>query len=170
MKKVKPGPGQTWSYRLADTPLGPLGLTFTLRGLAALYFGDEAGAMAPDKPLPSSLAPFKDAAVKDLTDYFAGVPTTFRALTLDLQGTPFQLRVWRELRRLPWGTTISYQALAVLLGKPLGPRAVGQALAANPLPLIIPCHRVIAKDGSLGGYSSGLDRKRWLLKHEGVMV
>jgi len=169
MKKVKPGHIQTWSYCLADTPLGPLCLTFSLKGLAALSFGEKAGAMAPGEPFPSSLAPSKDAAAKALADYFAGVPTDFQSLTLDLQGTPFQLRVWRQLRGIPWGTVIAYQTLAALLDNPRGSRAVGQVLAANPLPIVVPCHRVIAKDGSLGGYSSGLDRKRWLLRHEGAL-
>ena len=170
MKKSKAALSQTWTYCLADTPLGPLGLTFTRRGLAALSFGDAAGARAQEQPLPSSLAPLKDAAVQALMNYFAGVSTSFRDLPLDLQGTPFQSRVWRKLRTVPWGTTLSYQALATLLGTPRAPRAVGQALGANPLPIIIPCHRVIAQDGSLGGYSSGLERKRWLLTHEGLKV
>jgi methylated-DNA-[protein]-cysteine S-methyltransferase len=100
--------------------------------------------------------------------YFNGSRTDFAALTLDPQGTPFQLRVWQELRRIPWGQAISYGELARRVGNPKAARAVGQANAVNPIPLIIPCHRVIAADGSLGGYSSGLERKRWLLHHEGV--
>ena len=77
--------------------------------------------------------------------------------------------MWQELRRIPWGQTISYGELARRAGNPKAYRAVGQANAVNPIPLIVPCHRVIAADGSLGGYSSGLDRKRWLLEHEGAM-
>jgi methylated-DNA-[protein]-cysteine S-methyltransferase len=104
-----------------------------------------------------------------LTDYFAGRPTDFSSLSLDPRGTAFQLKVWQELRQIPRGSAISYRELARRVGSPKGYRAVGQANAANPLPLIIPCHRVIAADGSLGGYSSGLDRKSWLLEHEGAM-
>ena len=114
--------------------------------------------------------PLIEAAQRELSAYFAGVPTDFAALTLDPRGTPFQLRVWQELRRIPWGQTISYGELARRVGNPKASRAVGQANAVNPIPLIIPCHRVIAADGSLGGYSSGLDRKRWLLRHEGAGV
>jgi len=105
---------------------------------------------------------------EELASYFNGSPTTFASLPLDPQGTPFQLRVWQELRQIPWGRTISYKELAARVGNPRACRAVGQANGANPIPLIIPCHRVIAADGSLGGYSSGLERKRWLLRHEGV--
>jgi methylated-DNA-[protein]-cysteine S-methyltransferase len=104
---------------------------------------------------------------RELARYFAG-SADFHTLTLDLHGTPFQLRVWQELRRIPWGATISYRELARRVGRPQAFRAVGQANGANPIPIIIPCHRVIAANGSLGGYSSGLERKRWLLKHEGV--
>ena len=120
-----------------------------------------------DSP-PPHLQPFIEAAKRELTAYFQGAPTDFAALTLDPRGTPFQLRVWQELRRIPWGQTISYKELARRVGSPKASRAVGQANAVNPIPLIIPCHRVIAADGGLGGYSSGLDRKRWLLHHEGA--
>ena len=81
-------------------------------------------------------------------------------------GTPFQRRVWDELRRIPFGETISYAELARRVGQPGAARAVGSANGRNPIGLIIPCHRVIAADGGLGGYGAGLDRKRWLLRHE----
>jgi methylated-DNA-[protein]-cysteine S-methyltransferase len=113
--------------------------------------------------------PLIEAVRRELSTYFAGVPANFAALTLDPRGTPFQLRVWQELRRIPWGQTISYGELARRVGNPKASRAVGQANAVNPIPLIIPCHRVIAANGGLGGYSSGPDRKRWLLRHEGAM-
>ena len=119
-------------------------------------------------PAPPSLLPMIQMAQKELADYFAGVPTDFAALPLDPHGTPFQIRVWQELRRIPYGSTISYAELARRAGKPKAFRAVGQANAVNPLPLIIPCHRVINADGSLGGYSSGAERKSWLLRHEGA--
>jgi O-6-methylguanine DNA methyltransferase len=109
-----------------------------------------------------------EQTAKKLTAYFAGVATDFSSLPLDLKGTPFQVRVWRELRRIPRGETISYRELARRVGSLRAFRAVGRANAANPVPLIIPCHRVINADGSLGGYSSGVDRKRWLLAHEGA--
>jgi len=158
-----------WVMYLADTPLGPLRLYFTNRGLTALEFAEDDASPAPEpNPPPPHLKPLIDAAQRELTAYFAGVPTDFAALPLDPQGTDFQLQVWQALRRIPWGQTISYSELARRLGNPKACRAVGQANAINPIPLIIPCHRVINADGGLGGYSSGLDRKRWLLRHEGA--
>ena len=151
--------------------MGPLWLYFTDRGLAALEFaGDRQrrparSTMRPRRTLCHSSKPLNGSY--RLT--FEGVPTDFASLTLDPRGTPFQLRVWQELRRIPRGQTISYGELARRVGNPKASRAVGQANAVNPIPLIIPCHRVIAADGSLGGYSSGPDRKRWLLRHEGAM-
>jgi methylated-DNA-[protein]-cysteine S-methyltransferase len=104
-----------------------------------------------------------------LEDYFIGTPPDFSSLPLDLQGTSFQRRVWHALQAIPWGATVSYGELARRLDHPRAGRAVGQAVGANPLPIIIPCHRVIAAGGKLGGYGGGLDRKRWLLHHEGAM-
>jgi len=160
---------QEWVSCLPETPLGPLRLGFTDRGLAVLEFaGDGPVSRLSGDALPNHLMPLIEAVRRELSAYFTGVPTDFASLTLDPQGTPFQLRVWQELRLIPWGQTISYSELARRVGNPKASRAVGQANAVNPIPLIIPCHRVIAADGSLGGYSSGLDRKRWLLRHEGA--
>ena len=162
-------PSKEWVCCLPETPLGPMWFSFTERGLAALEFaGDGPVSLLSDDSLPPHLMPLVQAVRRELSAYFAGVPTDFAALILDPRGTPFQLRVWQELRRIPWGQTISYGELARRLGNPKASRAVGQANAVNPIPLIIPCHRVIAGDGSLGGYSSGLDRKLWLLRHEGA--
>jgi methylated-DNA-[protein]-cysteine S-methyltransferase len=155
-------------FRFTDTPMGPLRLAFSPRGLAAVEFWDAGAPLAPAASPPASLAPMVEHTLQALEDYFAGTPSDFSTLSLDLQGTPFQLRVWQELRRIPWGATVSYQELAQSLGRPQAARAVGQACGANPIPIIIPCHRVVAADGSLGGFSSGLAHKRWLLKHEGV--
>ena len=168
---------QVWHLKIWPTPLGPLLLTFTPMGLARLEFtegGHHPSAVPglqtiPDLDFPPpDIASRMSEAIRTLADYFAGLPTDFASLPLDLQGTTFQLKVWEKLQKIPWGTTISYQELANRLGKPKAARAVGQANGANPLPIIIPCHRVIAADGSLGGYSSGLDRKRWLLRHESL--
>jgi methylated-DNA-[protein]-cysteine S-methyltransferase len=87
-----------------------------------------------------------------------------------LAGTPFQRSVWSALRRIPAGTTTSYGALAEHIERPTAVRAVGHANGANPISVVVPCHRVIGADGSLTGYGGGLDRKRWLLAHEGVAV
>ena len=163
-------PSKEWVFCLPETPVGSLRLCFTDRGLAALEFAGKGALPAPERDSPPpQLKPLFEAAKRELSAYFEGVPTDFAALTLDPRGTPFQLRVWQELRRIPWGQTISYGELARRVRNPKASRAVGQANAVNPIPLIIPCHRVIAADGSLGGYSSGLDRKRWLLEHEGAM-
>ena len=170
MRKASQNHDKEWMVYLANTPVGPLRLCFTDRGLTALEFAGEGASPAPGHDsLPPHLKPLIEAAKREMTAYFEGTPIDFAALTLDPRGTPFQLRVWQELRRIPWGQTISYGELARRVGNPKASRAVGQANAVNPIPLIIPCHRVIAADGGLGGYSSGLDRKRWLLRHEGAM-
>lgn len=104
-------------------------------------------------------------AVKQLREYFSGKRRRFD-VPLHLEGTEFQLRAWAEMRRIPYGTTISYASQASRLGNPRATRAVGSANGANPVPIIVPCHRVIASDGSLGGYSLGLSMKRALLDLE----
>jgi methylated-DNA-[protein]-cysteine S-methyltransferase len=162
---------QEWTVCLPATPVGNLTLHFTHQGLGALEFsgnGASRTAQAADPPPPQVQA-FIDATVRELTVYFAGAPADFAALTLDPEGTRFQRRVWQELQKIPRGQTISYKELARRVGQPEACRAVGQANGRNPIPVIIPCHRVISANGTLGGYSSGLERKRWLLRHEGAM-
>jgi methylated-DNA-[protein]-cysteine S-methyltransferase len=169
MRKKSPKQNKEWVFCLAETPVGPLRLSFSEQGLTALEFaGEGSSPQRGQEPLPVRLQPLVEAARRELAAYFNGVHTDFAALTLDPQGTPFQLRVWQELRKIPFGTAISYRELAQRAGNLKASRAVGQANAVNPLPIIIPCHRVINADGALGGYSSGLDRKRWLLEHEGA--
>lgn len=104
-------------------------------------------------------------AVKQLTAYFESKQKHFE-LPLDLQGTPFQQRVWEELCRIPFGQTISYADLARRIGQPDAVRAVAAANGRNPVWVIVPCHRVIGADGSLTGYAGGLWRKEWLINHE----
>ncbi|MEO5866033.1 MAG: methylated-DNA--[protein]-cysteine S-methyltransferase [Sphingomonas sp.] len=108
----------------------------------------------------------KSAAVSALEAYFAGEPGAFEHLPLSTGGTDFQRSVWQELRAIPLGETISYRMLAERIGRPSAMRAVGLANGANPIPIVIPCHRVIGADGSLTGFGGGLDRKRWFLDHE----
>lgn len=103
-----------------------------------------------------------------LNAYFAGKLSTLDEIPCQADGTAFQRSVWSALRRIPAGRTLSYGALAEQLGNPRAVRAVGLANGANPVPIIIPCHRVIGADGSLTGYGGGLERKRWLLAHEGM--
>ena len=104
-----------------------------------------------------------------LARYFDGRLDAIDDLPVDPGGTPFQRRVWSALRRLPCGATRSYGALAAGLGKPAASRAVGLANGANPIAIVIPCHRVIGSDGALTGYAGGIARKRWLLEHEGAL-
>jgi methylated-DNA-[protein]-cysteine S-methyltransferase len=104
-------------------------------------------------------------AARQLHEYFAGVRTRFD-LPLALQGTPFQRRVWDALLEIPYGTTCSYAELARGIGAPKAVRAAGSANGANPIPIVVPCHRVIASGGGLGGYGGGLDRKQFLLALE----
>ena len=102
-----------------------------------------------------------------LRRYFAGELTAIDGLPVQTGGTPFQREVWRALRTIPCGTTVSYGELAEQIGRPAAVRAVGLANGANPVGIVVPCHRVIGADGSLTGYGGGLERKSWLLAHEG---
>ena len=103
-----------------------------------------------------------------ITNYFAGDLTAIDNLPVKTNGTPFQRQVWRALREIPCGTTVSYGKLANQIGRPTAVRAVGLANGSNPIGVIVPCHRVIGANGSLTGYGGGMQRKRWLLEHEGV--
>jgi methylated-DNA-[protein]-cysteine S-methyltransferase len=101
--------------------------------------------------------------------YFAGETSALDSLTVDPGGTPFQAKVWMSLREIAAGKTWSYQELARHVGSPAAVRAVGAANGANPIPLVLPCHRVIGKTGKLVGYGGGMARKEWLLRHEGCL-
>ena len=140
------------------SPMGPLTLFAENNRLTALVFGDFGGY---------DHLPLFEMARRQLEEYFAGYRQNFD-LPLDPGGTDFQRRVWRTLLDIPYGKSISYKELAQRVDRPKGFQAVGQANGKNPLPILIPCHRVIAADGSLGGYSAGLDRKGFLLDLEGI--
>lgn len=105
-------------------------------------------------------------AVASLRKYFAGDLEALAAVAVDTGGTPFQQRVWEELRKIPAGQTVSYADIAAAIGAPSAVRAVGAANGANPVALVLPCHRVIGSNGQLTGYGGGIERKRWLLRHE----
>ena len=141
-----------------QSPMGPLTLFAQDNHLTALVFGDFGGY---------DHLPLFEMARRQLEEYFAGYRRNFD-LPLDPGGTDFQRRVWRALLDIPYGKAISYKELARRVDRPKGFQAVGQANGKNPLPILIPCHRVIAADGALGGYSGGLDRKRFLLDLEGI--
>jgi methylated-DNA-[protein]-cysteine S-methyltransferase len=130
-----------------------------IRRLIPRYYGGGA-FLTSDRP---------PAQIRDSLDaYFAGRVTAIDSIPVAAPGTPFQQRVWSELRRIPAGQTISYGTLARRIGSPAAVRAVGLANGANPIAIVVPCHRVIGADGSLTGYGGGLGRKRWLLAHEGA--
>ncbi|MDX2178161.1 MAG: methylated-DNA--[protein]-cysteine S-methyltransferase [Bryobacteraceae bacterium] len=105
-----------------------------------------------------------------LADYFAGDLTAVDALPVETRGTEFQNTVWRELRRIPAGSTWTYAQLAARVGRPKAVRAAGFANSLNPVAIVQPCHRVVGANGSLTGYAGGLDRKAWLLRHEGARI
>ena len=145
-----------------DSPLGTLSFAIGPRGLCALALGDRM----PRLPSPAREAkPDADIAAA-LAAYFAGDLHAIDALRVDAEGTPFQQRVWAALRTIPAGSTWSYAELARVVGQPAATRAVGAANGKNPIALVVPCHRVISSDGTLGGYGGGLEMKRWLLRHE----
>lgn len=142
-----------------DTPLGPLELTATEAGIRSVCFIDYP-TYERDPTHPHLLQ-----CIEQLEAYFRGEREHFTVF-LDLQGTAFQQRVWRALREIPLGTTMSYLDIAKAIGAPEAVRAVGSACARNQHWLVVPCHRVIGSDGKLTGYAAGLPRKRWLLHHE----
>ncbi|HJW33876.1 MAG TPA: methylated-DNA--[protein]-cysteine S-methyltransferase [Holophagaceae bacterium] len=110
----------------------------------------------------------RSRAAEALEAYFAGELAALDAVAVNPGGTPFQQEVWKALREIPAGTRLTYAQLATRLGRPAALRAVGHANGANPISLVIPCHRLLGADGSLTGYGGGLKRKAWLLAHEGV--
>jgi methylated-DNA-[protein]-cysteine S-methyltransferase len=131
-----------------------------MRRLLRLQYGKEIAL--DDGPAPTPL-------LRAMTAYFDGDIEALDDVACEMAGTPFQRSVWKALRKIPAGKTTSYGALARRIGKPAAMRAVGAANGANPISIVVPCHRVIGTDGSLTGYGGGLDRKRWLLKHEGAL-
>lgn len=145
---------------LIDSPIGPLTLSGREEALTALTFGDARSE--GDRP-GGVLA----QASRELLEYFAGTRRHFD-VPLDPAGTDFQLAVWNALRDIPYGETVSYQDIAVRVGRPRAAIAVGQANSRNPIPVIIPCHRVIGKSGKMVGYTGGLHIKRALLAVEGI--
>ena len=151
-------------FAWCSSPVGEVFLTACDGALTGLHlFGRRADRLIPDDWTEG--ADVLDAARTQLDAYFEGGARSFD-LPIRLEGTPFQRRVWGELCKIPYSQTISYAELARRVGNPAASRAVGGANGRNPISLIVPCHRVIAADGTLGGYGGGLDRKLWLLQFE----
>ena len=148
------------------TPLGKLTLTASERGLDGLFFPGRARGLAEEDRCPERF----EQIVAQLDEYFSGTRRQFE-LQIDLSaGTTFQQAVWEQLLRIPYGETVSYSQIAGRLGGPERVRAVGAANGANPLSIIVPCHRVIGADGTLTGYGGGLQRKQALLDIEAAVT
>jgi methylated-DNA-[protein]-cysteine S-methyltransferase len=164
---VAPDPAGPAVSDTIDSPVGGLLLTGDGTALTGVYFLDAGEVYAgPGAELKRSPATFREVTAQ-LAAYFGGELKDFD-LPLAPHGTAFQLAVWTELTRIPYGATTSYGDIAKALGKsPVASRAVGAANGRNPIPIIVPCHRVIGADGGLTGYGGGLDRKLTLLKVEG---
>jgi methylated-DNA-[protein]-cysteine S-methyltransferase len=151
------GGGSVTGVHSVDTPIGELSLTRDKAGLSGIGFTGAGGARSTD--------PLLLEAAEQLHAYFAGERERFD-LSLSLNGTEFQRRVWAIVASIPYGTATTYGALADALGRPTAWRAVGAANGRNPLPIVIPCHRVVGVSGGLTGYGGGIERKRALLALE----
>ncbi|MGR5296468.1 methylated-DNA--[protein]-cysteine S-methyltransferase [Vibrio mediterranei] len=155
-------------YLITPSPLGDVTIQANDDGLLGLWFEehttlpDVLGSLAPEHPILLE-------ASKQLTSYFEGKVQSFD-LPLAAEGTDFQKLVWRALCDIPFGESISYQELANRIGKPKAVRAVGAANGKNPISVIVPCHRVIGKSGTLTGYAGGVERKKKLLELEGIKL
>jgi O-6-methylguanine DNA methyltransferase len=174
---------ETLHSTMFTSPVGPLFLAASGRGLVALEFDARLPGQQTIRPNPRDLrserakakgVQFEESAsalrayVQELEEYFAGQRREF-SFALDLRGTDFQLACWRALLAIPYGETRSYADIARAVGRPQGFRAVGMANNRNPVAIVVPCHRVIASDGTLCGYGGGLDVKRKLLELEGAL-
>lgn len=149
-----------------DSPIGTLLLAGDGTHLMHVHFQSGPRPLRPEQGWTASAAPFAQT-VRQLKEYFAGTRRSFDLLLAPV-GTAFQLRIWRMLRGIPYGETVSYGELARRIGNPRASRAVGLANGANPLPVIVPCHRVIGANGALTGFGGGLPIKRALLMLEGA--
>jgi methylated-DNA-[protein]-cysteine S-methyltransferase len=159
---------------VVSSPVGPLTLAAREDRLIALRFGDERDAVVASlsREERGAIAESADpaGAVAALKAYFTGDLGALDRLAVDPRGTPFQQRVWGALRSVTAGRTAAYSDIASTIGLPMAIRAVGAANGANPIAIVVPCHRIIGRSGSLVGYGGGLERKRWLLEHEGVLL
>jgi methylated-DNA-[protein]-cysteine S-methyltransferase len=145
-----------------NSPLGILKISADEKGIKEIDFVKKG-----IKSTQNSSSEIIDQCIRQLDEYFQGKRETFE-LKLNPKGTEFQKRVWKELWEIPYGKTLSYGDIARRIKNQEAVRAVGQAIGRNPISIIIPCHRVIGGNGSLTGFASGLWRKEWLLKHEGI--
>jgi AraC family transcriptional regulator, regulatory protein of adaptative response / methylated-DNA-[protein]-cysteine methyltransferase len=172
-RKPLPPEGEVLHHAQVATPLGTLRVAADDRAVVLLGFADdpawqaglEVMARRRGCTLAAGLNPVAARLTEELESYFGGALERF-STPLSPAGTEFQRRAWRALASIPYGETISYGEQARRIGRPTAVRAVAQANGANPIAIVLPCHRVIGGDGSLTGYGGGLERKRWLLAHE----
>ena len=167
MSRQAPAPPRIW-YTIMDSPFGPVCVAGAKAGLLRVDFQCGNRPVRPAAVWQEDSGLLRDA-IRQLREYFRGQRQSF-SLPLAPPGTPFQQRVWRELQRIPFGTTLTYRELARRLGMPHAARAVGHANGRNPLAIVVPCHRLIGSDGRLRGYVGGIALKRRLLQHEGVQL
>jgi AraC family transcriptional regulator of adaptative response/methylated-DNA-[protein]-cysteine methyltransferase len=167
----KGAPSQRINYTVTDSPLGKLLVAATERGICKIGLADNERSLTealyaefPRALISAEKSSLRDA-VRAILDYLAQKSQRIE-LPLDLQATTFQMRVWRELQKIPFGQTLTYEQVAERLQQPTATRAVARACATNPVALVVPCHRVVRKDGGLGGYRWGVERKRKLLAAE----
>jgi len=151
----------TLAHRPVPSPIGLLHVTADDESVVAVWFAGQEPTGEPS----DTAHPVLDAAEQQLAEYFAGTRTEFD-LTLAPAGTAFQQAAWLALRTIPYGRTVSYGEQAARLGDPNKARAVGAANGKNPIPIVVPCHRVIGSSGKLTGFGGGLETKAWLLEHE----
>ncbi|MEP6547225.1 MAG: methylated-DNA--[protein]-cysteine S-methyltransferase [Gammaproteobacteria bacterium] len=154
------------AFTYFDSPIGRLLLTTDGTALTGLHMEVSRKVQSTEGSVEDASVTPLPQTVRQLREYFAGTRREFD-LPLRLAGTAFQQRVWRGLTEIPYGETCSYGQLAKRINKPSASRAVGLANGSNPVSILVPCHRVIGADGSLTGYGGGLERKQWLLAHEG---
>lgn len=155
-------------HRVHESPVGPLAISASDAGVHAIEFHAPRHAVVRDVRWRAGPHPLLDAIAAQLDEYFAGTRQSFD-LPLAPEGTDFQRTVWHALAAIPYGETISYAQLAARIGRPSAVRAVGAANGRNPIPIVLPCHRVIGADGSLTGFGGGLPTKRFLLALEGAL-
>lgn len=150
-----------------ESPIGELYLVASEKGLCEIAWSKQDVPFAPSLAGRDAVSRHLAQGARELREYFEGKRQDFE-VALDATGTPFQHEVWKELVAIPYGKTCSYRDIAVKIRHAGASRAVGTANGRNPLPVIVPCHRVITSAGTLGGYAGGLSVKRWLLQREGV--
>lgn len=156
-------------FKTVDSPIGRLRLMASHKGLCGILFNDgkDNNLTLEDAAQADDNNPFLVKAQAQLDEYFRNKRKSFD-VKLDVRGTIFQQKAWKELVKIPFGSTISYSEQAKRMGDPKKARAVGMANGRNPLPIIVPCHRVIGESGHLTGYAGGLNIKQYLLNHEGI--